>query len=75
MGETVLVVGAVLAGLDVFSRGVGVDVEGAGATGAKGDVELLPTKELEKVREWRPCTSRSALQAYSNKVVISAYSL
>jgi hypothetical protein len=35
------------------------------------DVELRPAKGLEYVFDRRPCTSRSALQAYSNKVVIS----
>jgi hypothetical protein len=61
----------VLAGLVVFSRGVVVDVDGAGGTGAEVDVELHPAKGLEYGFERRPCTSRSALQAYSNKVVIS----
>lgn len=63
--------GAALAGLAVRSRGVVVGVGGAGRAGAELDVELLPAKELEYVFERRPCTSRSALQAYSNNVVIS----
>ena len=46
-------------------------VDGAGGTGAEVDVELRPAKGLEYCFERRPCTSRSALQAYSNKVVIS----
>jgi hypothetical protein len=61
----------VLAGLVVFSLGVVVDVDGAGGTGAEVDVELRPVKGLEYGFERRPCTSRSALRAYSNKVVIS----
>jgi hypothetical protein len=61
----------VLAGLVVFSRGVVVDVDGAGGTGVEVDVKLRPAKGLEYGFERRPCTSRSALQAYSNKVVIS----
>jgi hypothetical protein len=40
-------------------------------TGAEVDVELRPAKGLKYGFERRPCTSRSALQAYSNKVVIS----
>jgi hypothetical protein len=59
----------VLAGLVVFSPVV-VDVDGAGGTGAEVDVELRPAKGLEYVFERRPCTSHSALQAYSNKVVM-----
>jgi hypothetical protein len=59
--------GAVSAGLVVFSRGVVVDVDGAGGTGAEVDVELRPAKGLEYGFERCPCTSRSALQAYSNK--------
>ena len=54
------------AGVAVLSRGVAVGVDGAGRAAAELDVELLPAKELEYVLERRPCTSRSALQAYSN---------
>jgi hypothetical protein len=61
----------VLAGLVVFSRGVVLDVDGTRGTGAEVDVELRPAKGLEYGFERRPYTSRSALQAYSNKVVIS----
>ena len=63
------------AGLAVLSRGVVVVVDGAGRGGAELDVGLRPAKELVYVLDQRPCTSRSALQAYSNKVVISKYSL
>jgi hypothetical protein len=63
--------GAVSAGLVVFLRGVVVDVDGAGGTSAEVDVELRPAKGLEYGFQRRHCTSRSALQAYSNKVVIS----
>ena len=63
--------GAVLAGLVVFSRGGVVDVDGARGTDLEVDVELRPAKGLEYGFERRPCTSSSALQAYSNKVVIS----
>jgi hypothetical protein len=67
------VAGAAFAGVDVFSRGVGVD--GAGRAGAELDDEFLPTKVLEYVLERHPCTSRSSLQANSNNMVMSAYSL
>ena len=63
------------AGLAVFSRGVVLVMNGAGRVGAELDVGLLPAKELVYVLDRRPCTSRSALQAYSNNVVISKYSL
>ena len=59
------------AGLAVLSRGVVVVVDGAGRGGAELDVGLRPAKELVYGLERRPCTSRSALQAYSNNVVIS----
>jgi hypothetical protein len=52
----------------VFSRDVGVD--GAGRAGAELDDEFLSAKVLEYVLEWRPCTSRSALQANTNNWVI-----
>jgi hypothetical protein len=68
------VIGGV-AGLAVLSRGVVLMVDGTGRAGAKLDVGLRPAKELVCVLDRRPCTSRSALQAYSNNVVISKYSL
>ena len=66
---------AVPAGLGALSRGVGEVAAGAGEAAAGLDVALRPAKGLDYVLERRPCTSRSALQAYSNKVVISLYSL
>jgi hypothetical protein len=63
------------AGLAVLSRGVVLVVHGAGRAGAELDVGLRPAKEPVCVLDQRPCTSRSALQAYSNNVVISKYSL
>ena len=63
---------ASLAGL---SRGILLVVDGAGRAGAELVAWLLPAKELEYGFEQRPCTSRSALQAYANTVVISEYSL
>jgi hypothetical protein len=46
-------------------------MDGAGGVGAESDLELYPAKELEYGFERRPCSSRSALQANSNNVVIS----
>ena len=63
------------AGLVVLSRGVVLVVDGAGRAGAELDAGLRHAKELVYVFDQCPCTSRSALQAYSNNVVISAYSL
>ena len=63
------------AGVAVLSRGVVLVVDGAGRAGAELGAGLRPAKELVYVFERRPCTSRSALQAYSNNVVISKYSL
>ena len=63
------------AGLAVLSRGVVLVVDGAGRSGAEMDAGLRPAKELVYVVDRRPCTSRSALQAYSNNMVILAYSL
>ena len=59
------------AGLVIFSRGVVVGMDGAGETGAEVDIELCPAKGLDYVFGQRPCTSRSVLQAYANKVGIS----
>ena len=63
------------AGLAGLSRSVVLVVDGAGRVGAELVAGLLPAKELEYGFEQRPCTSRSALQAYANNVVISLYSL
>ena len=63
------------AGLADLSRGVLLVVDDAGRAGAELVAELLPAKELGYVFERRPYTSRSALQAYANNVVISEYSL
>ena len=63
------------AGLAGLSRGVVQVVDGAGRAGAELVAGLLLAKELEYVFERRPCTSRLALQAYANNVVISEYSL
>jgi hypothetical protein len=52
-----------------------VGVDGAGRAAAELDVELCPAKELEYYFERRPYTSLSAWQAYSNNMVICAYSL
>jgi hypothetical protein len=52
-----------------------VGVDGARRAADELDVELCPAKELEYVFELCSCTSRSALQACLNKVVIYAYSL
>jgi hypothetical protein len=57
--------------LVVLVRGVVLGVEGAGLEGVELCVEPRPVKELVYVFDRRPCTSRSALQAYSNNVVIS----
>jgi hypothetical protein len=59
------------AGLAGLSRGVVLVVDGACRAGAELVAGLLPAKELEYVFERQPCTSRSALQAYANNVVIS----
>jgi hypothetical protein len=59
------------AGLVVPVHGVVLGVEGAGLEGVELCVEPRPTKELVYVFDRRPCTSRSALQAYSYNVVIS----
>jgi hypothetical protein len=52
-------------------RGVVLGVEGAGLEGVELCVERRPAKELVYFFDHRPCTSRSALQAYSNNVVIT----
>jgi hypothetical protein len=72
-GTTPIAGGA--AGLAVLSRDVVLVVDGAGRAGAELDVGLHPAKELVYVLDQRPSTSRSALQAYSNNVVIPTYSL
>ena len=46
------------------------DVEGGVDRGVEGVLD--PTKMLGLDEDCRSCTSRSALQAYSNKVVISS---
>jgi hypothetical protein len=58
-------------GLVVPVRGVVLGVEGAGLEGIELCVGPQPAKELVYAFDRRPCTSRSALQAYSNNVVIS----
>ena len=58
-------------GLAIPVRGVVLGVEGAGLEGVELCVKPRPAKELVYVFDRRPCTSRSALQAYSNNVVIS----
>ena len=63
------------AGLAGLPRGVVLVVDGVGRAGAELVAGLLPAKVLGYVSERRPCTSRSALQAYANNVVISEYSL
>ena len=63
------------AGLAVPSRDGVLIVDGVGGVGAELIAAPLPAKELGYVFERRPCTSRSALQAYANNVVISEYSL
>jgi hypothetical protein len=70
-GTTPVAGGAV--GLAVLSRGVVLVVDGVGRAGAEVDVGLRHAKELVYVLDRRPCTSRSALQAYSSNVV--TYSL
>jgi hypothetical protein len=66
--ETAPLAGGV-AGLAVPVRGVVLGVEGTGLV--ELCVEPRPAKELVYVFDRHPCTSRSALQAYSNNVVIS----
>jgi hypothetical protein len=63
--QTISVVGTVVD--DVWSR----DVEEGGADRGAEVCVLDPTKVLVLDEDRRPCTSRSALQAYSNKVVRS----
>ena len=58
-------------GLVVPVRDVVLGVEGAGLEGVELCVGPRPARELVYVFDRRPCTSRSALQAYSNNVVIS----
>jgi hypothetical protein len=58
------------AGLAGLSRGVVLVVDGACRAGTELVAGLLPAKELEYIFERRPCTSRSALQAYANNVVV-----
>ena len=58
-------------GLVVPVRDVVLGVEGAGLDGVELCVEPRSAKELVYVFDRRHCTSRSALQAYSNNVVIS----
>jgi hypothetical protein len=70
MEETTPLAGGA-AGLAVPVRGVVLGIEGAGLEGVELCVEPRPAKELVYVFDRRPCTSRSALQAYSNNVVIS----
>ena len=71
VGVTPLAGGA--AGLAVLSRGV---VLGSWSVGrGSPDAGDRPAEKLVYVFERRPCTSRLALQAYSNNVVISKYSL
>jgi hypothetical protein len=70
MEETAPLAGGTAA-LAVPVRGVVLGVEGAGLEGVELCVEPRPAKELVYVFDRRPCTSRSALQAYSNNVVIS----
>ena len=52
-------------------RDVVLGVGGAGLEGVELCVGPRPAKELVYVFDRHPCTSRSALQAYSNNVVIS----
>jgi hypothetical protein len=70
---TPLVEGVV--GLAVLVRGVVLGVGGAGLEGVELCVRPRPAEELVYVFDRRPYTSRSALQAYLNNVVISKYSL
>jgi hypothetical protein len=67
--------GVVPPALAALSRDV--DTAAGGVEGAfpEPEVELRPEKELKNGFERRPCTSRSALQAYENNVVMSSYSL
>ena len=57
---------------DVWSRDV---EEGAVVDRGADCVVFDPAKLLVLVDDRLPCTSRSALQAYANKVVRSVYSL
>jgi hypothetical protein len=59
------------AGLAVPVRGVVLGIGGVGLEGVELCVGPRPTKELVYVFDRRRCTSCSALQAYSNNVVIS----
>jgi hypothetical protein len=68
--ESALMAGGA-AGLVVPVRGVVLGVEGAELEGVGLCVEPRPAKELVYVFDHRPCTSRLALQAYSNNLVIS----
>jgi hypothetical protein len=65
----------VLAALAALSRDVDVATGGVEGTLPEPEVELRPAEELKNGFERRPRTSRSALQAYENNVVMSSYSL
>jgi hypothetical protein len=59
------------AGMAVPVCGVVLGVGGVGLEGVEMCVGPRPAKELVYVLDRHPCTSRSALQKYSNNVVIS----
>jgi hypothetical protein len=59
------------AGLVVLVHGVVLGVGGAGLEGVELCIGPSPAKKLVYILDCRPCTSHSALQAYSNNVVIS----
>jgi hypothetical protein len=67
--------GVLPAALAALSRDVDMVVGGVKGAFPEPEVDLCPAKELTNGFERRPCTSRSALQAYENNVVMSSYSL
>jgi hypothetical protein len=61
--------------LAALSRDVDAAAGGVEVARPEPEVELRPAEKLKNGFERRPCTSRSALQAYENNVVMSSYSL
>jgi hypothetical protein len=67
--------GVVPPALAALSRDVNAAAGGVEGAFPEPEVKLRPVEEVKNGFERRPCTSRSALQAYENNVIMSSYSL